>query len=68
MTKLIGCERARWPSDGGVTGKARTPGTPRKPGSRLRAICGERTARSFQSLRPAKEMPCEGVGLPVTMK
>jgi hypothetical protein len=35
MTKLIGRSRGLWPSDGGSTGKASTPGMPMNFGKQL---------------------------------
>ena len=57
-------DRAR----GGVTGKARTPGTAKNSGCSFLAISVERVLRSLQSRRPANEMPCDTVGLPDTTK
>ena len=55
MTKLIGRSRGLWPSDGGVTGKASTPGIPMNFGNNSLAISGERRVRSLQSVRPTKD-------------
>ena len=47
-TKLTGRSRGLWPSEGGVTGKASTPGMPKNLGCNSLAMSGERRSRAFQ--------------------
>ena len=50
MTKFTGRSRGLWPSDGGVIGKAMTPGIAANLGNNSLAMSGERRVRSVQSV------------------
>ncbi len=56
-TKLTGRSRGLWPREGGVTGKASTPGMAKKRGCSSLAMAVEWRPRCVQSVRPTKEMP-----------
>jgi hypothetical protein len=57
MTKLTGRSRGLWPSDGGSTGKGQHAGMPMNFGNSSLTTAAELRSRSFQSVRPTKEMP-----------
>jgi hypothetical protein len=67
-TKLTGRSRGLWPSDGGSTGKASTPGMPLNFGKSSLTTAAELRSLAFQSVSPTKEMPWLTVGLPATTK
>ena len=64
MTYSIGVERKLWPSDGGLSGNASTPGIAANFGRSSSAICCCFRVRSSHGLRRSTALPSTTVGKP----